>query len=610
LTNVETDASGRTQPTVQSMVPRFLPVVHTLLPLLALGLGLLAIKSAHVSSIGAYGLIGALPPLYYVALALAGASFFLTWTSPGPRLLRFSFDLLVLVLLLQSPPQIIEPVARFPVAWLTAGFANYVAGTGHVLPGIDARFSWPGFFAGIGMVARAGGLPTTVVVLKWWPVVMNLLYLPPFYLLSRAILGDYRRAMLATWLFPFANWVGQDYFSPQSVAFFLYLVFTWIVVDQFGEKRKRILPRRRRAGSLLSWARTPKGNPPDQAATADLPGPPQITVPLAFALAVLTALGIAMIVSHQITPVFAGLVVTLLALFGRTRLKVFGPMMLLLAAGWLCYAAIAFWIGHFSSIFGGLGNLGGNVTANIGSRYRGSSQHIQILDIRLIVSCFIWGLAGLGMIAGYRQRLEIRTPAILAITPLLVLSGGAYGGEAGLRAYLFSLVGALPLITLLFPVAKSIWSTVAAAAITALLIPGFVLARWGNELSEMTRPSDLAAIDALYRMAPANATLLSMSPEVPWRFTDISRFHYDELDNVTPFLTGDAHALVTKISGNPRGGYVLITAGEVALGEQTYGQPKDWATRLEQHMTSSRRFVLVYSDGGSKIYKFRRPVHG
>lgn len=608
MTDVETDASDRTQPNVQPMVPRFLPVVHTLLPLAALGVGLLAIKSAHVSSIGAYGLIEALPPLYYVALALAGVSFFLTWTSPGPRLLRLSFDLLVLVLLLQSPPQIIEPVARFPVAWLTAGFANYVAGTGHVLPGIDARFSWPGFFAGIGMVARAGGLPTTVLLLRWWAVVMNLLYLPPFYLLCRTILGDYRRAALATWLFPFANWVGQDYFSPQSVAFFLYLVFAWIVVDQFGEKRKRILPRRPRSGSLLSWARTPKDYPPGPPATADLPGQPQITVPLALALAVLTVLGIAMIVSHQITPVFAGLVVTLLAFFGRTRLKVFGPMMLLLAAGWLCYAAIAFWIGHFSSIFGGLGNLGGNVTANIGSRYRGSPQHVQILDIRLIVSCFIWGLAGLGMIAGYRQRLEIRTPAILAVTPLLVLSGGAYGGEAGLRAYLFSLVGALPLITLLFPVAKSIWSTVAAAAVTALLIPGFVLARWGNELSEMTRPSDLAAINALYRMAPAHATLLSMSPEVPWRFTDISRFRYDELGNVTPFLTGDAHALVTKISGNPQGGYVLITEGEVALGEQTYGRPKNWATRLEQNMKNSGRFVLVYSDEGSKIYKFQRPV--
>lgn len=592
------------------MWPRFLPVAHTVLPIVALGIGFLAIKSAHASSIGAYGLIEALPPLYYLALVLAGCSFLLTWTSPRPRMLRFSVDLLVLVLLLQGPPQIIEPLARFPVAWLTAGFTNYVAGTGHVLPGIDARFSWPGFFSGIGMVARAGGLPSTVLVLKWWPVILNLLYLPPFYLLARAITGDYRRAALATWLFPFANWVGQDYFSPQSVAFFLYLVFTWVVVDQFGEKRKRILPGWPGTGSLLSWARIPKDEPPDRPGTVSLDGPPQIQMPLALALAVLTALGISMIVSHQITPVFAGLVVTLLAFFGRTRLKVFGPMMLLLAAGWVCYAAIAFWIGHFSAIFGGLGNLGGNVTANIGSRYKGSPQHIQILDIRLIVSCFVWGLAGLGMIAGYRQRLEVRAPAILAITPLLVLSGGAYGGEAGLRAYLFSLAGALPLITLLFPVAKSIRSTVAAAALTALLIPGFLLARWGNELAEMTRPGDLAAIKALYRMAPDNATLLSMSPEVPWRFTDISRFHYDELDNLDSFLTDDVHALVRRISGNPQGGYVLITAGEVVLGEQTYGQPKGWATRLEQHMTSSGRFVLVYSDKGSKIYKFRRPVHG
>ena len=48
------------------------------------------------------------------------------------------------------------------------------------------------------MVARAAGLPSTMLLLKWWPVAMNLLYLPPFYFLARAILGDSRRAALAT----------------------------------------------------------------------------------------------------------------------------------------------------------------------------------------------------------------------------------------------------------------------------------------------------------------------------------------------------------------------------------------------------------------------------
>jgi O-antigen/teichoic acid export membrane protein len=655
LNNLETTESAPPRTARHSLLPDFLTVVRTLLPLAALGLGFFAMRHAHVSAIGVYGLVQALPPLYYVALALAALSFLITWDSPRFSPLRFGFDLVVLVLLLQSPPAIIEPEARFPTAWLTAGFTDFVARTGHVLPGIDARFSWPGFFAGIGMVARAGGLPSTILLLKWWPVALNLLYLPPFFLLARAILGDTRRAALATWLFPLANWVGQDYFSPQSVAFLLYLPFVWIIVDQFGAKRRRLWPWRaarrdpqpdgpqatgppapgasvRPAGLLPRPASQPDARPDGlQAAalsasglmvrTARLlprpasrrdprPGAPRAAVPVAVGLLVLTALGVAMSVSHQITPVFAGLVVVLLAFFGRTRLKAFGVLMLLFTAGWICYAAVTFWVGHFNLIFGGFGNVGGNVNASLAGRFKGTPQHRYILDIRLIVACFIWGLAGLGLLVGYRRRFEIRTPAILMIAPVLVLSGGRYGGEAGLRAYLFSLVGALPLVAMLFPVASSarssIRASVAGALITALLVPGFVLARWGNELSEMTRPDDLAAIRALYRIAPSGSTLVSITQEVPWRFTDIDRYRYS-FGNLDAFIANNSGAVVGRVAHDPRGGYVLITTGQLVFGEQTYGQPADWGTRIERSLTSSGRFVLVYSNPDARIYKYKKP---
>jgi hypothetical protein len=666
LTDPETIETARAQTAKRSVLARFpalLPgfpaVARSLLPVAALGIGFFAMTQADVSAIGVYGLVQALPPLYYVALALAALSFLITWGSPRFSPLRFCLDLLVLVLLLQSPPAVIEPEARFPTAWLTAGFTDFVARTGHVLPGIDARFSWPGFFAGIGMVAHAAGLPSTMLLLKWWPVAMNLLYLPPFFFLARAILGDSRRAALATWLFPLANWVGQDYFSPQSLAFLLYLTFVWIIVDQFGAKRRKLFPwrawrqgpqpdgpkatgppasgplvrgaglHRRRAsqqdpGPEAPQAATPvaagvqvrTAEPLPRHASQQEPGPeaPQAAMPVALGLLVLTALSVAISVSHQITPAFAGLAVVLLAFFGRTRLRAFAVLVLLFTAGWVCFAAAAFWVGHFNAIFGGFGNLGGNVDASLASRFKGTPQHRFILDVRLIVACFVWGLAALGLLVGYRRRFEIRTPAILMIAPLLVLGGGGYGGEAGLRVFLFSLVGALPLVAMLFPAPSSLRSparsSVAAALITALLVPGFVLARWGNELSEMTRPNDLAAIRALYRIAPSGATLVSMTQEVPWRFTDISRFRYS-FGNLNAFITDNVGAVVGRVGHNPRGGYVLITTGQIVFGEQTYGRPKDWGTRIERAMTSSGRFVLVYSNPDARIYKFRKPnAHG
>lgn len=570
--------------------------MHALLPITALGLGFVAMKHAPISAIGAYGLIQALPPLYYVALSLAGLSFLLTWSTPRPSLVRLSIDLVTLVVLLQSPPAIIEPVARFATAWLHAGFTDYVASTGHVLPDLDARFSWPGFFAGMGMIERATGLPTTIILLKWWPVAINLLYLPPFYLLVRAILGTPRRAALAVWLFPLANWVGQDYYSPQSVAFLLYLIFIWLVVEQFGAHRARLLP----------WPHQQRGRglrsrPGDQEQTER----PRAVMPPMLGLAVLGVLGLAMIVSHQITPIFAGLALVLLAFFGRTGLKTFGIVILVLTAGWICYAANSFWAGHSSMLFGGLGNIGANVTDDLSSRLRGSPQHYQVLDVRLLLSCFVWGLAALGFLVGYRRKLDVRTPAILMITPFLVLSGGGYGGEAGLRVYLFSLAGALPLIAMLVPATRFVLrSAVASALVMALMIPAFVLARWGNELSEMTRPDEITAVRALYRIAPPGATVVSITPQVSWRFADINTYLYKP-DNLDEFAFVKVGLIVKLVDDNPQGGYVLITTSQIVYGEQAYGLPGNWGDRVEQAMTSSGRFVLVYSNPNAKIYKFR-----
>lgn len=562
-----------------------LQVVHTALPIAALALGLAATTGARVSEIGAYGLIQALSPLYFVAIAIAVGSFIITWTRPHVNRLRLAVDAVTLVLLLQSPPAIIEPDARFATAWLHAGFADYVAHTGRVLPQLDARFSWPGFFAGIGALARASGLPSTIVLLKWWPVVLNLLYLPPLYFLSRSVTGSDRGAALATWLFPLVNWVGQDYFSPQSIAFLLYLILIWLVVECFPKRRARLLP-----GRVVSEC----AEPPSAATRGQ-----QLV-----ALAAVTTLGTATVVSHQITPIVAGLAVTLLAFFGRTRLNVFGPFLLLITAGWICYGAVAFWSGHFGLLVGGIGKVTGNVTLDLSKRLRGSPQHYRILDVRLLMTVLVWGCALAGAVVGRLRMVDVRATAILLMTPFLVLAGGGYGGEAGLRVYLFSLAGALPLITVLLSAASVRRSAVAVACLALVLVPGFCLARWGNELSEMTRPTEIAGVRALYRIAPSGATLISITPQVSWRFTAINRYRY-EPDNLDEFAFDRVGAIVRRVQGNPRGAYVLITTSQLVYGEQAYGLPPDWGTELERALIRSGRFALVYSNPDTKIYQVR-----
>ena len=43
------------------------------------------------------------------------------------------------------------------------------------------------------------------------------------------------RSSAAAWLFAAADWVGQDYFSPQSLNYVLYLTFLAILVNWFTD---------------------------------------------------------------------------------------------------------------------------------------------------------------------------------------------------------------------------------------------------------------------------------------------------------------------------------------------------------------------------------------
>lgn len=570
-------------------------------PLLAaLAIGLLSLTTARESAIGQYGLIQALPPLYFVSLGILAVSFILLWRSPQPRFPEFVLGLIILVVLLQGAPSIIESEPRFGVAWLHAGFTNYVAQTGQVLPGVDARFSWPSFFTGMALLSRTAGLPNAMILIRWWPVFINLLYLPPLYLLSKSLLRDQKRAMLAVWLFPFANWVGQDYYSPQSVAYLLYLVLLCVVLGPYGARRKALILRLRK--------KPPDGNreePPDD------DWQPQAPAHAVTLLLVMLALCAAIDTGHQLTPIFAVATVALLVFFGRTRLFAWAGVMLLLAVGWICYGAISFWAGHFTAVFGGLTSVSSNYAQDL--RLHGNLAHSHVNDVRLLIVGVIFVLAIIGFFVSRKTRADRIAAAVLMLTPVATIAGQPYGGEAGLRAFLFSLPGALCLAAMALTSVRLGLRPVLVGVLTAALIPAFVIARWGNELSELVRPGEISAMNALYKIAPPGATMMSLTPQITWDYEDIGQYHY-ESSNFLQFAAGPASVpspsrlvpgLGSQLARNPYGGYLIITLSQLEYGQLAYGLPASWGPDVEQQLMRSHLFRLIYSNSVSQIYQVK-----
>jgi hypothetical protein len=561
------------------------------LPLAALAIGLVSLTWVRESAIGQYGLIQVLPIAYFVALVLVGASFIATFTSAQLRYVQFAVEVTVLVILLEIPPSIAETEPRFASAWIHAGFTDYVASAGQVLPTIDARFDWPSFFTGMAMLNRAGGLPDAILLLKWWPIVIDLLYLLPMFMLAKTLLRDDKKAMLAVFLFPLANWVGQDYYSPQSVAFLLYLVLICVILKSFGANRAALLPRLR----LRRRAEVPTA-PAVPAETQDRSRGEIVTLML-----VLLALCAAMDTGHQLTPIFAIASVTFLVVVGRTTLFAWPGIMVILAFGWICYGAVAFWSGHFDALFGGLAHIGGDVTTDL--RLRGNASHSFVDDIRLLMVAVLWLLAFAGYFLGRKLDVDRRSAMVLMLVPVVVVTGQAYGGEAGLRAFLFSIPGAVCLASLALTSLRGAVRWLAMGVVIAVMIPGFVTARWGNELSEEVLPSEIAGMNALYARAPAGSTILSITPQIAWEYADIGKYYYAP-NNLDEFAFGNVPGIVKHLQKPQVGGYVVITVSQLAYAQEAYDLPADWGSTVEKRLTRSRLFRLIYRNPTTRIYEY------
>ncbi len=619
---------------ISPLLPSMLTLARCALPLAALAIGLLSLTTARESAIGQYGLIQALPPLYFVSVGIVAISYILVWRSPQPRFPELILGLICLVVLLQGAPGVIESEPRFATAWLHVGYTDFVAQTGRVLPGIDARFSWPSFFTGMAFLDRAGGLPSAIVLLRWWPVFINLLYLPPLYMLAKHVLRDEKKAMLVIWLFPFANWVGQDYYSPQSVAYLLYLALFCVVLGPYGASRKALIPRLRRksrddglpadepempsrcptCGRFASVCRecgaryctrcqSMQHEHQEKLQDGWRPQAPAHAITL---LLVMLALCAAMDTGHQLTPVFAVATMAVLVFFGRTRLLAWGGVMFLLAIGWICYGAATFWGGHFTALFGGLTNVGGNYAGDL--RLHGNAAHSQIADVRLLFVGVLYALAVIGFFAGRKMGADRRAAAVMMLTPVVTIAGQSYGQEAGLRAFLFSLPGVLCLVVIALTSASPSLRLIPIGVLTAALIPAFMIARWGNELFERVLPGEISAMTALYRTAPPGSAIMALSSPITWQFMDVGRYQYPA-SHIERFTSGGVPSpglLVPGLAGqlrkNPHGGYLIITHSQIEYARSAFAPP-GWGTDVEQQLTRSHLFRLIYSNSTSKIYQ-------
>ena len=573
----------------------------------------------HVSRLNGLGLISVLPVVSLLGITVLAVAFSVGLCLPRAYPTVLGATLAGMVICLDGVTVFTEPEPRFPTSYQIAGFIEYVSRTGHTAPGLDAYFSWPGFFGVVAFLQRITGHYDMIPVLRWWPVTIDMACLVPLYLIMRNLRASWRAKWLAAFLFEVGNWVGQDYFSPQSFNYLLYLAFIAILLTWFGLRPRAATPpppaKPEASSGIVSWLRSSYS----MLVPGEIESRPSSRAERAMLLAILLGIFVVSVTSHQLTPF--DMIAACLGLVAVRRCTITGLPVLLavIVTGWVSFAAVGFWSGHLSALFGDLGNLGGNLTSSVTDRITGTAQHMLVLDVRTAYAAGFLLMAAGGVLRRRRRVTDDRVLITLMCMPFLAFGTQSYGGEIGLRVYLFALPAAAVLAAcLFFPATRDgggrpwrVFLPVAVCAVT--LVIAFLVTRYGNEAFEQTPPGELAAYDYLYAHDADSMRLLWLSPDpavddtpqMPWEYRDIEKINF--MPELAPRDPGsDAGLLATLRAAGP-GSYLITTSSQETYLNQVASYPVSWGGDFRARMAATQGVRTVFANADAVIYTMQWP---
>ncbi len=583
----------------------------------ALALFWIPLRGVHIRDINGYGLISVLPVATLVGGGLLVVTFMYTLWLKRPHRALLLLQLVAIIMSLHGLAPALETLARPPTAWQHDGFVEYITRTGHADYSLDARFSWPGFFALMAFLTKVAGVHNLEPIMHWAPVASQLLYLAPMYLILRVMRANWRAQWLAAWLFIAADWVGQDYFSPQGFGYLLYLLFIGILLNWFRPDTPLVVPTAARSGGrfrrLLRRSMSPGERPrPDT--------PIGERTVLLLLLVVIFAVTTA---SHQLTPFLIMFVCAALVLVKRCTARGLPILLGVMVASWVGFMTTAYWAGHVGDLFSGAGALLANLTGGIAGRVsNGSASLATVQEGRIAIAITILVIAALGLLRRRRRHIDDRVALVLLIVPFFAAGLQNYGGEIALRVYFFIIPGACILGAYLFfpstftAVRRTL--AVATAAVCGLLIVGgFLFVRFGNENFEQVRTSDVAAFDTMLRENPngmVNVVWLAdptdaagYFPMMPWGSRQMEQFDYSAVK--APSNPADISGIIRALADKP-GGYFVTTKGNEAYNHYNYGMPATYGNRMRAALAASPSLRAVTVDSDAAVYALRTPQSG
>lgn len=528
------------------------------------------------------GLAGGLALPYWVGLLLLPVAAVVE-ASRGPSASRRLLATLVIAwfLVVWLTPLVLEGTPRFRTSYSNYGYVDpLVRGDG-----LDrSRFlyhNWPLFpiataalrVVGVGaelllaifpLIIMAVYLALTVILMKQFDPPNKVAETPT---LDRGgLVGDLGtldpRLLLVLFLFPVFDWTGQDYFSPQALAFAFFLGF---------------------AAILANVARAPNRRPSAKQTVA--------------LLLVFTAI----VATHVLTSLFALGILGALIVTRAVRPWTILATSLVIFVGWQVYIAAPFYGSYGERLLEGLLSLGSFLETNIANRVGGSPGHSLAAALRIVATAIIFAVGAAALYVRLRDRswdwtMRFTLAYLAGIAVVIPIS--IYGGEAVIRGLLFSLPMLLGLIYLAID-KRVIQGLVAAALVIGA--PLHIFTHYGNELYDYVSPAELAVIHEVVGLAPANiyggypAGAYQQTARLDSRNASLPR--QDERTTVGDFLEPERHNWANTTVPT----YVVLTRGDHAAVRLFRGEP-DLIDEAIAALDADPAFEIVFENEDGVIF--------
>lgn len=414
--------------------------VHLGVLAVAAGLWAFSMGRIDLAALDDYGLVSVLPVTFLVALGTVVGAFAWAVVRRGTPPWVAQLHVLALVVFLHGTAML-NAVPKFAYAYKHLAVIDYIQTFGDVHRNIDIYHNWPGLFAAVALVSDVSGIPAPTLANGMVPFFMLCHVLAVRYL-ARGLTRDPRRVAATMFVFVLGSWLAPTYVAPQSLGYFLTLVIVGTVV-RFVPSRPG--PRRGPLGALsrglqrgtdrlterfrVLRALTERDAVQETTSfSLRAAGPPR-----ALAVALVLAMAAAIVVSHQLTPFFLVVALSVLAFLRRA------------GSWWLPVAVVALTVGQIVLswdyvaahqtlfTFDAAYNLANSGTSGPGP---GSAGHQFVGLTSRVLSVLLVLAAGLGWFLVGRHRRESWI-LLLALTPATLILVQSYGGEGVYRIYVF-----------------------------------------------------------------------------------------------------------------------------------------------------------------------------